>query len=573
MTGVARTFAVTRHRSWLGRLALPVLLVAVAGCSKPSVPFRPEPVAYADTLPIAEPEEVDPNEVERQLHASVGGQIAHVISLRRWVGAQHEALNVTRFDDVVNSAWFEHRNGRARMTPAEVARGPTGVAPDTSRTLTVIAGKRGGISPGFTVLDENGNVFLLKFDPKGNLQLASAAGVIGNRLFYAAGYHTPEDFIIVFDRSRLQLDPEARIPTDDGKRLMNQADIDSVLASTDPLPDGRFLALASKFVPGTPIGPFLFSGVRKDDPNDYYHHQYRRELRGLYVFSSWLNHVDMRYANTLDVYIDPPGYVRHYLIDFAASLGSGTIRSHKPREGVEYNFDFWRSMARVFSFGFYTAGWEGQESEEIHPTIGWLPMDDFEPSKWRPNWPNAAFNKRTRRDDYWGAKLVASFSDEQIAAAVSQGQLPQPAEDALIRVLIRRRDKIVAYWYSRVTPLENPRVILDTDGDRPTLRLSFEDLALSAGLFEPGQTRYFWRFEDPASRSSAQGEKAAGAGDRQVIELELPKLPAAGREGSPDIFGTLKLKVAHAGALNPEAIVYLRWDGPDVGYTIVGLEH
>jgi hypothetical protein len=560
-----------RHRIAAEWCAALLLATALIGCgSKPGVPFRPEPIAYADTLPSRQPKPLEPREVERLLEASIGGQLGHAFSLRRWLGAQHEALNITRFDDVVGSAWFEHRNGRRSMTPAEVARGPTTAGPDTSRTLMVIAGKSQGISPGFTVRDANGSTFLFKFDPKGDLHLASAAGVISSRLFYAAGYHTPEDFVVVFDSARLELDPGAELDTGFEERPMTEDDIAAVLSLTDSLPDGTYLALASKFVPGRPLGPFLFSGLREDDANDYYHHEYRRELRGLYVVSSWLNHVDMRYANTLDAFIDPPGYVRHYLIDFAATLGSGTIRSHKPREGSEYNFDLWASLGRIFTLGFYKKGWEGKRFEEYHPAIGWLPVDNFQPGAWKANWPNEAFNKRTDRDNYWGAKLVGSFSDEQIAAAVSEGCLPGQAAEILTRILIRRRDILLAYWYGKVTPLENPAVQLQLSENGPALVVSFDDLGLRAGAWSPSETRYFWRLDDPSSRSFSRGERAAGAGTRQTLRIELARSPDDRRADGGD-FATLRVSARRPGASGREAVIYLRRTAES--YQVVGLEH
>ncbi len=555
--------------------------VAVAGCGGPNaaVPFRAQPIPYADTLPIAQPAERDVYEPTRLLEVSVGGEIGHAFSTRRWLAAQHEALNVTRFDDVVNSAWFEHRNGQHTMSLAEVARGPTRAGPDTSRTLTVVAGKGAGISPGFTVRDADGQTFLFKFDPAGNLRLASAAGVIANRFFYAAGYHTPEDYIVVFDGDHLELDPGAELTTDLGKRAMTEADIRQVLDLTDPLPDGRYLALASKFLPGRLLGPFLFSGVRKDDPNDHFHHQYRRELRGLYVVSSWLNHVDMRYANTQDVFIDPPGYVKHYLLDFAASLGSGTIRSHKPREGREYNFDFWPTMGRIFTAGFYQVGWEEEAYSVIHPSVGWLAAGTFAPEAWHSNWPNEAFRRRTVRDNYWGAKLVGSFSDEQIAAVVAEGQLPVEAAQALVRILIIRRDKIVAHWYSKVAPLENPATGFAhgdavSSSQRPRLVVSFEDLGLVAGVWQADETAYRWRFQDPASGTRAEGVEKAAPGPHQRISIELRSVPAGQpAPANDDGLATLHVAAIRPGCTEREAVIYLRWTGEHRGYDVVGLTH
>jgi len=559
--------------------ALVAAIMVLAGCgpSRPTFDLPPEPIAYIDTLPSEQPKEREFNEVTRLLKVSIGGEIGYGFSLKRLVGALPEALNVTRFDDVVNSSWYEHRITGGNMTPDDVARGPTTVGPDTSNVLTVVAGKAAGISPGFNVRDSRGNVFVIKFDPIGNLHLASAAGVISSRLFHAAGYHTPEDFIIVFDSSKLALDPEAEIPVNGGgKRAMTYGDIRDELARTDPLPDGRFLALASKFVPGRPMEPFFFDGVRKDDPNDYYLHQHRRELRGLYVVSSWLNHVDMRYANTLDVFIDPPGYVRHYLIDFAATLGSGTIRPHQPREGREYNFAFWPSLARMVTLGFYNQGWEDEEFQLIHPSIGWIPMETFDPGKWRANWPNGAFRLVTPADGYWGAKIVGSFSDDHIRAAVSEGGLPTPeVQNLLVEILKARRDKVLAYWCSRVTPIENVSTALIESGGSRALELTFDDLGLAAGLSASHQTRYIWKFKDVYLDIEASGVSDASSTQRQSLQIPFEasndRMPGV---DSSKATATLHIDVERNGErVKRDAVVTLRWEGAQKGYRVVGLRH
>jgi hypothetical protein len=558
--------------------ALLAFSVVLAGCgsSRPTFDLPLEPIAYVDTLPSEEPKERELNEVTRLLKVSIGGEIGYGFSLKRLLGAQPEALNVTRFDDVVSSSWYEHRITDGAMSPVDVARGPTTVGPDTSSELTVVAGKAAGISPGFNVRDSRGNTFVIKFDPIGNLHLASAAGVISSRLFHAAGYYTPEDFIVVFDSSRLVLDPEAEIPAEGGgDRRMTYDDIRDALSLTDPLPDGRYLALASKFVPGRPMEPFFFDGVRNDDPNDYYPHQHRRELRGLYVVSSWLNHVDMRYANTLDVFIDPPGYVRHYLIDFAATLGSGTIRPHQPREGKEYNFALWPSLARMVTLGFYNQGWESEEFQVIHPSIGWIPVETFDPGEWRANWPNGAFRLVTPADGYWGAKIVGGFSDAHIRAAVSEGGLPvQEVEDILVEILKARRDKIVAYWCSRVTPIENVSAGLNVSGSH-SLEVTFDDLGIAAGLSTREQTRYIWKFKDEYLGVEASGVSNAGSGKRSSLQIPFE----ASNNRLPGVDGgkataTLHIDVERNGErVKRDAVITLRWEGPETGYRVVGLRH
>ena len=562
-------------------MALAGLVVSAAGlvgaCASTGEPpsLRPTPIELVDTLPIYEPQPRTPHQIKEMFKTSVGGEIDRAFSTRKWFGSVQEAQNLTPFDDVVDSAWFEHRNGRRPMTPEEIARGPTSKGPAEEGPLAVIAGKREGISPGFTVRDGAGVVFFVKFDPKGFQRLSSAAGVISNRLFYAAGYHTPEDYLFVFDPERLVLDDSATVVFPGGERPMTREDVYGILELTDSLPDGQYLAIASKAIDGTNLGPFLFNGTRADDPNDHYDHEYRRELRGLYAVSAWLNHVDMRYENTADFFVPDPGYVKHYLIDFAATLGSGTIRSHTPREGTEYNFDFWSSMGRLVTLGLLQAGWENQEWSVIHPSIGWLAVEGYDPASWKANWPNQAWSRRTVRDDYWGAKLVASFSDAQIRAAVDQGALPDVAADTLDKILAYRRDRTARHWFSEVTPIED--VVLEF-GERGAHTLVFSDLGLDHGYWSPEETTYGWRFEHRVRNLERTGSEPANDEGRQRLELLFPPRRAVDAETLNEVQRVARLTITseRSGAESRRAVVYLRWepqpDNPN-RYLVVGLEH
>lgn len=544
------------------------------GCaSLEPLPLRPEPSPYADTLPIPEPRERRVLEVAESFKAGLIDEVGKVLDTRNWAGKEREALNVTHFDDVVGSAWFEHRNGRRPMSPEEVRAGAAASpGPDTSRALVVLGGKREGVMPGFTVRDARGDRYLFKFDPGGHLRLASSADVIASRLFFAAGYHTPADYLVEFDPRRLVLAEDAEITVEGRPRRMARSDVEEILARADPLPDGRYLALASRFVPGKPKGPFALEGRRKDDPNDHYHHEYRRELRGLFVVSAWLNHIDMREGNTLDAYIDPPGYLRHYLIDFASSLGSGGIAPHRPREGREHNFDLWPTMARLVTLGFYRVGWEGEQGGVIHPAVGWLPVEGYDPGAWKPNWPSAAWRLMTPADGYWGAKLVASFTDEQLRAAVEAGRLPAPAADTLAAILAWRRDRTVEHWYSSVAPIEEPAVEPAGSGG---FRLTFEDRGLTDGVWSREETGYEWEFRHEERAIRWAGRSPAAAGPRQrlgVVPRTGSRLPAPARRGGLARLLVRAVRVRDGERIaGREATVYLRWDGS--AYAVVGLFH
>jgi hypothetical protein len=99
----------------------------------------------------------------------------------------------------------------------------------------------------------------------------------------------------------------------------------------------------------------------------------------------------------------------------------------------------------------------------------------YRPQHFREMIPHPAFREATDRDCYWGAKIVASFSDQQIAAAVEAANYEDPrARDCLVSNLIVRRDKIARYWFGRIAPLD----FFSVEGGV----LHFRDLAVDIGV-------------------------------------------------------------------------------------------
>ena len=560
-------------------LTVAVLAAAVTACAgRGPVPLRPRPVPHADTVPIPEPAAWSGGgELDEKFDLATQG-IGHGLSFRELVGEKHPALNLTRFDDVVDSSWYRHRNPRDSLTPAEVARGPVSSRPDPAEGITVLDAKTQGVTPGLTVEDSRGRRYILKFDPADKLHLATSAEVIASRLYWAAGYHVPETTLVTFRPEDLVISDEARVRGPDGERPMNRADLEELLARTRPLRDGRYLAVFSRFVAGTPKGPWRFYGTREGDANDYYPHQHRRELRGLFVVSAWLNNVDTRWANTLASYVEP-GYLRHYLIDMGSSLGSGSVRSHSPRDGSEYQVDVWASVKRLLTFGVYRQGWETAEWAPIHPSVGWMRVQGFRPGEWKPNWPNAAYHAMTPADGYWGARLVGSFSDAQIRAAVEAGRLPtEAATDTLVDILRHRRDRVVEHWYGQVTPVEDPEVEASpVPGGE--LRISFRDLGLEDGPWRAEETTYRWRFVHQGPGIEREGETTGRSGRRQSVAVPLDEnrgsggLANAGGTSGEDALARLELRAVRPGTAGRRAVVWLTWHGPERGYRVSGLRH
>jgi len=411
-----------------------------------------------------------------------------------------EAENVSAFDEVPDSSWFTNRNFWSPLSPDKFNEGPVqpGHAPDAG-SWTVTACKTDGVMPGFQIRDQKGDLYLLKFDPMGYLELSTAADVISSKFLYAAGYNVPENFIVIFD-------PSVLVPKDDlvctgshsGKPSSNTDTLSQLLGKVPRTENGQLRAMASKYIAGKIKGPFSYSGLRKDDPNDRIPHEHRRELRGLRMIQAFLNNSDVKQLNTLDSYVEEDGqkFLKHYLIDFGDSLGSLSVRPKKAGDGQHYLFDPAEIMKTTFTLGL---NHRRSNSNQIqYPSIGYIEGATFEPMLWRSNFPNPAFENMTKRDGYWAAKIVASFTNEQIEAAVRAGQYSDPnAERTLVQILEQRRDRLADYWFRRVAPLDRFR--FTTHG------LTFDDLAIEAKLDNAANVKYEVTIEGANPITVSQG--------------------------------------------------------------------
>ncbi len=476
----------------------------------------------------SKPAEREPNLVWDGVNASIKRPLIRATSPGRAVrrvgslfGGNHvpTASNVNVLDEVPNSTWFTNRIGLYPMTPEEVARGiGTGQGPDRSGVWTVVSAKTEGVTPGFNIRDAKGNVYLIKFDVPGFLGMTTAAGVISSRIFHAIGYNVPEDGTVIFERSRLVVGESARIKERGGKkRPMTAGDLDMILNNVDRLPDGRWLAISSRFLPGAPIGPFDYKGRRHDDPNDRVKHEHRRELRGLRVFAAWLNHFDTKQHNSLDIFIQEDGvsFVKHYLIDFASTIGAGG-RGPTPKNGWEYGFDFAAFIGKTLSLGLYEADWRKFKLMDELPEVGYWESRLFEPEDFESQVPNSAFVNLTDRDGYWATKIVTAFSDEHIRAiCAAAGYRDHQAEEYVARVLMERRDKIARRWFDRVTPIDFFRIESDA--------LHWRDLAAERNTF-PGVTpRYRARFSAVTDDRKARGWSPWMILDETSFPMETPE--------------------------------------------------
>ncbi|SRR5581483_7585325 len=425
------------------------------------------------------------------------------------------AGNVNTLGEVPDSAWFQNRMGTRGMPREELLHGTgsPGHAPSMAGPWSVLSAKNQGVTPGLMFADSSGRRYLLKFDPPSNPELASAADVIGSKFFYALGYNVPENYIVRFTREQLKVAARSRYTDKTGhRRSMTERDIDVALAHLPREGDGRFRAMASLILEGEAIGPFRYYGTRSDDPNDIVAHEDRRELRGLRVFAAWLNHTDSKSINTLDTLVKDQGtgFIRHHLIDFGAILGSDSFEAKSPRAGNVYFFAWKPAAAQFLSLGLYAPAWQRAHYPHI-PSVGNFESKVFDPIKWKPNYPNPAFDHCLPDDAFWAAKKVMAFRDSDIRALVETGEFSDPeAVEYLTSNLIVRRDKIGRAYFSAVLPLDGFAV---RGG-----KLVFEDLGVKYGFTGPRSYKITWsRFDN---RSETQTPLPDETGENIPRELE-----------------------------------------------------
>jgi hypothetical protein len=314
---------------------------------------------------------------------------------------------------------------------------------------------------------------------------------------------------------------------------------------------------------GKPVGPFEYYGTRADDPNDVFPHEHRRELRGLAVFAAWLNHDDSRSINTLDMLVkeNDRQYVKHYLIDFGSTLGSASTNAQKPRAGNEFYWEFKPAIARIATLGLWDRPWIRAEYPNL-PSVGAFESTVFDPKSWKPEYPNPAFMNLQPEDGYWAARIVMSFTDDDIRKMVRTGLLSDPrSEQYVVETLIQRRDKIGQAYLNAVSPLVN--FALDSKG-----RLTFENASVAAKLANASAAGYSatWsQFNNDTGETTAIGSPTTTSGNQVQAPAGLPT--AAGS------FVKVQLSAApppEKGTAVAPLDVYFRRTGD--GWRLVGLE-
>jgi hypothetical protein len=544
-----------------GRLLLAPVLVGVVIAGSAVLLAGPPAKFYKDDPLLADPETQDASDVKPW---KVNESYDFIQNSFLDAGEHRDvhASNVNTLDEVPDSSWFTNRMGSRVMTADEVETGPVaGTGPEPG-IWTIVSGKNEGITPGLTIADTRGGVYFVKFDPPSNPEMATGAEVISTQFFHALGYHVPENYIARLRPADLRIGADATIKGTDGRtRPFVTADLESVLAKAARHADGTYRVVASKALPGKPLGPFRYHGTRPDDPNDIYEHEHRRELRGLRVFAAWLNHDDSRSVNTLDTLVEHEGrrIVRHHLIDFASTLGSGSTAAQKPRAGNEYIWEARPTFVTMLTFGLYVRPWIKVEYPDL-PSIGRIEAAYFAPERWKPEYPNSAFDNMRPDDAFWAARLLTAFDDDLIRAAVKSAQFTDPEADAyLAQTLITRKDKILQTWLNGVVPLHD--FALSRDGTLTFTNVA--EAAVAAQSAREYRIRWF-AFDNQAGTTTPLGDEVSVTEPRAAA-------PPALRADAPE-FVMIELRGIHdrhPGWASPSK-VYFRRQGQ--AWQLVGVE-
>jgi hypothetical protein len=472
------------------------------------------------------------------------------------------AANVNTLDEVPDSSWFVNRIGIREMPAAELVRGPDREV-RLGTAWTILRGKNRGFHPGFRAMDRSDpteTVYQLEVDPPGHPEMATGAEVVGTAFYHAFGYHTVDVYLAEIDPAALEISPEATIKDANGRRRFVRTDLDEVLKNAARLPNGRIRVSAERLIRGADMGRFEYHGTRGDDPNDIHPHEHRRELRGSRVLAAWLNHDDSRAVNTMVVrHIEQRrAYLKYYMVDFGSLLGSATRFPNAVQSGHEYTLTGRPSLLTLLSFGLYVRPWLRIPDPPAPPAVGRFSAEGFDPRKWVAEYPKAAFDNMRADDAFWGARIVARFSDAAIRAIVGKGQYSDPAAaDALTAALIGRRDRIKDVWLSAVNPIVN--ATLSPEGE-----LRFENAAAEHGVGgrPDGYTLRWSRFDNTTDTHTVVGGEAMTPAPRALA-------PSGALEGSDYVSVRIDTRHPSYPAWRPVQIYFRR--AAD-GWRTVGLD-
>jgi hypothetical protein len=253
-------------------------------------------------------------------------------------------------------------------------------------------------------------------------------------------------------------------------------------------------------------------------------------------------------------------YVRHYVQDVGATLGSGGLGPAEYWEGHESLVEPGVALKQMLAFGFFIPRWHTVDTYEAK-SFGRLPRDNshFNADAWKPRFPNQAFRRARPDDKFWAAQKLVALTDDMLRAAVRTADLrDSKAEEFLVKALAERRDAIGRLYLTAINPIADPA--LDDAGV-----LTFRNAAVDAGFAAaPEGYRAVWsRFDNAAGTSQRIGETSAATN-----RLEAP--PGLSRSAGD----FLKVELSASGGPRPswQSAVHTYFRRSGGAWRVVGFE-
>jgi hypothetical protein len=378
------------------------------------------------------------------------------------------ASDVNSMDEVPYSSWFVPR----AVDVGTMARGPDAAGLPRPPFTVLSDAARAVASSGFSISDARGQRYEMIIDPPDRPEMRTGAAVIAARLTWALGLNTPAAYVTTarpenFWRS------EAETP-----------DVSALLSAGAPAVLGSHRVAALAMPPSAWLGYAPESGTRNDDPNDVVPHEDRRVLRSLKVFASWIALSGLGPPKTMDRYVGMPGegHVVHFLTGLDDALGADDVvrvTDLPPGQGGG------SPIVRLLTLGLAPNPARRPTQIEV-PALGQL-ESDVDPRSFGPSTPYEPADRLTSADGYWAAKRIAALSPAHIALAIEAAKFSdRRAREGVQTALEARRERVVRYWFERVTPVE----IVRHEGGRLELR----DQAIRYGVATVETTDYYVDF-------------------------------------------------------------------------------
>jgi hypothetical protein len=440
--------------------------VTLCGCTYRPARFadRPAVTEVADDAPIAQPKRRELDWDWYLSDAYLRRAVLHALDPKRPV----DAGDINALDEVPRSSWFQPPGPTlALLDPPLTEDGPP-IPP-----LTLVPDVPRANDDGVCVVDGRGLRYELRRDRSDRPEMRTSAAAIASRLIRAFGLLTPEVHIVFLGSTDFVSSGEGGEPPEPIRRLLH---------SGPPSVDGRYRASATRWPVGIDVGVSESYDVRSDDPNDAIPHRNRRTLRSLKVLGAWLAISSINPRKTRDAYVGTPwsGHIRHYLVGLEDALGAGSVVDRQKARGLRTD------LGGGMGFNLVTFGlWPGSDSLPTQRRMLALGNIDekVDAAGFKASPPYGPISFFQDADGYWAAKRIAAIPLATIIDAVESAHIhDSSARLALVRLIVARRQAVVAHWYAQVSPVEVERV-----RDRIVV---LRDESVSRAVSDVARTRY-----------------------------------------------------------------------------------